>query len=87
MQFYKTAITVLLGEPSPALFIAMMRYSSSVFSGWSTKVASVSIAVPTSCHCFSGQRCITPASVSIILTIVVKSKANRSWQFRFSNHK
>jgi hypothetical protein len=48
--FYKTAITVLLGEPSPDLFIAMMRYSSSLPLGWSTKVGSVSIAVATSCH-------------------------------------
>jgi hypothetical protein len=82
---YKTAITVLLGEPSPDLFIAMMRYLSSVFSDCSTKVDSVSIAVATSC-----QRCGTPDFVSpatlgyavtgIILMIVVKSKANRSRQ-------
>jgi hypothetical protein len=43
--FYKTTITVLLGCPSPALFIATTRYSSSIPFGWSTKVDSVSIAV------------------------------------------
>jgi len=36
--FYKTAITILLSEPSPALFIAITQYSISVFSGWSIKV-------------------------------------------------
>jgi len=29
---YKTTIAVLLGEPSPALFIAKTRYSGSVYS-------------------------------------------------------
>jgi len=49
-KFYSTTITVLLGEPSPDLFIAIMRYSSSLPFGWSTKVDSVSIAVATSCQ-------------------------------------
>jgi len=33
---YKTTITVLLGEPSPDLFTAITRYSSSMPLGWST---------------------------------------------------
>ena len=45
---YRTTIAVLLGEPSPALFTAMMRYSSSFPFGCSTNVASVITAVATS---------------------------------------
>jgi hypothetical protein len=43
-RFYSTTITVLLGEPSPDLLIAITRYSSSAPFGWSTNVDSVSIA-------------------------------------------
>jgi len=38
---YSMTISALLGSPSPALFIAMMRYSSSFPFGCSTNVVSV----------------------------------------------
>jgi hypothetical protein len=71
LSYYSTTISLLLGSPSPDLFIAITRYSISLPFGGSTKSV-------------LGQRCVTPAFVSIILTIVVKSKANRSGQKQFS---
>jgi len=48
IRTYSTTIAVLLGSPSPALFTAMMRYSSSLPRGCSTSVASVVTAVAAS---------------------------------------
>jgi len=55
LSFYNTTISVLLGSPSPALFTAMMRYSSSLPFGCSTNVASVITAVATSSHAPAGR--------------------------------